>query len=235
MLVTARRRRPHLRGGDLGRAKARGPISPGLRRYAGPGSPAGRKISSSPGASYRSRSRPRPGGRSAAPLRPWSCLPESTVGRQGGIIRRTDRGVAKRRLRKARLLFARRSSSRRARKPGMTSTQHIQFVSGTRLTATQNFDDRWVDVGFLDHARRPGQRRRDIAEQRSHLLGQAGRDLDEGAAIPVAQCQCKRHYRVERTASPRSGKNEREPMRQRSATARFEYLDLSAEPAPAAN
>lgn len=109
--------------------------------------------------------------------------------------------------------------------------------STTRLMATQNFDDRWIDVGFwvtpeghvtdLDIIRSKGP----TYWAKPLLASIAGRIYSPSTGGGVDGT-----YRVERYTftslwEERTGTH----LRQRSATARIEYMDLTAEPEPRAN
>ena len=112
-----------------------------------------------------------------------------------------------------------------------------EMGSTTRLMATHNFDDRWVDVGFWVT---PEGRVNDMEILRSSgptywtkplLSSVAGRIYS-----PAPAGSLEGTYRVERYTftslwEDRTGTR----LRQRSANARIEYLDLTADPAPQSN
>jgi hypothetical protein len=112
-----------------------------------------------------------------------------------------------------------------------------EMGSTTRLMATQNFDDRWIDVGFWVT---PEGRVSDLDILRSRgptywakplLASIAGRIYS-----PSNSGDVNGSYRVERYTftslwADRTGTR----LRQRSANARIEYLDLTEEPEPKAN
>jgi hypothetical protein len=112
-----------------------------------------------------------------------------------------------------------------------------EMGSTTRLMAAHNFDDRWVDVGFWVT---PEGRVSDMEILRSSgptywtkplLASVEGRIYSPAPAGSIEGT-----YRVERYTftslwEDRTGTR----LRQRSANARIEYLDLTADPAPRAN
>ena len=118
-----------------------------------------------------------------------------------------------------------------------TVAEEGEMGSTTRLMATQNFDDRWIDVGFwvtpeghvtdLDVLRSKGP----TYWAKPLLASIAGRIYS-----PSNNGNVDGTYRVERYTftslwEERTGTH----LRQRSANARIEYLDLTAQPEPRAN
>lgn len=112
-----------------------------------------------------------------------------------------------------------------------------EMGSVTRLTATHNFDDRWIDVGYWVT---PEGRVSDLEIIRNSGPTYWAKPLLDsiGGRIysPAPAGSVDGTYRVERYSftslwEDRTGTR----LRQRSANARIEYLDLSTEEPPQAN
>jgi hypothetical protein len=118
----------------------------------------------------------------------------------------------------------------------LASTSQIQLVSVTRLMATQNFDDRWIDVGFWITPEGRVDDLEILRRQGPVYWTKPVLDSIRGRIYSPSSANAEGTYRVERYTftslwEERTGTH----LRQRAANVRIEYLDLTAQPGNRSN